>query len=354
MVDRERRLKGLVTLEDTLKAVRAGRGGLGGEIVTTEVPTVALDTPLTDIISLIAGSPYPVAVVDDESRLRGDWCSGAPSWVHWHEREGMLMDLPKLPPVGEAVEVLVEWIDDYFGWLLDGISGGLGFLIGGLQDLLLAIPVSVLILLATVLVWFVTRRDIKLAALTVLGLLLIWNLQLWNLAMLTLALVLASTVVALAISIPLGIAAAGSDALNAALRPFLDFMQTMPSFVYLIPPAVIFFGLGNVPGIIATVVFAMPPALRLTNLGIRQVPTELVEVADAFGSTPRQKLFKVQLPVALPTIMAGGVNQCIMLALSMTVIASMIGAGGGLGTRCSWASSGWISAWVSRRGGLPS
>jgi len=235
------------------------------------------------------------------------------------------MQMPKLP-VGEAAEALVDGIDGYFGWLLDGISGGLQFLVGGFEDILLLIPAPVLILLASVLVWLVTRRDIRLAGLTLLGLLLIWNLNLWNLAMLTLALVIVSTVLALAISIPIGIAAAGSEPLNAALRPVLDFMQTMPSFVYLIP-AVIFFGLGSVPGIIATVVFAMPPALRLTNLGIRQVPRELIEVADAFGSTPRQKLLKVQIPVALPTIMAG-VNQCIMLALSMTVIASMIGAGG--------------------------
>ena len=235
------------------------------------------------------------------------------------------MQPPKIP-VGKAAEVLVDQIDTHLGWLLDGASDGLRFLVGGFEDILLLIPAPILILLAGILIWLVTRRDTWLAGLTVVGLLLIWNLGLWNLAMLTLALVVVSTVLALAIAIPLGIAAAGSETLNALLKPVLDFMQTMPPFVYLIP-AVIFFGLGSVPGIIATVVFAMPPALRLTNLGIRQVPRELIEVADAFGSTPRQKLFKVQLPVALPTIMAG-MNQCIMLALSMTVIASMIGAGG--------------------------
>ena len=235
------------------------------------------------------------------------------------------MQPPKIP-VGKAAEVLVDRIDTHLGWLLDGASDGLRFLVGGFEDILLLIPAPILILLAGILVWLVTRRDTWLAGLTVVGLLLIWNLGLWNLAMLTLALVVVSAVLALAIAIPLGIAAAGSEALSALLKPVLGFMQIMPPFVCLIP-AVIFFGLGSVPGIIATVVFAMPPALRLTNLGIRQVPRELIEVADAFGSTPRQKLFKVQLPVALPTIMAG-MNQCIMLALSMTVIASMIGAGG--------------------------
>ena len=233
--------------------------------------------------------------------------------------------LPKIP-IGEYVELAVFWIELHLGWLLDFISDFLDFMITGLKDLLLFFPPIVFMIILAAFAYFTGKRNLKLAVGTFLGLLIIDNLELWELSIETLSLVISSTFLALIIGIPLGIIAAKSDLFYHALKPILDLMQTMPSFVYLIP-ALIFFGLGNVPGMIATLVFAMPPAIRLTNLGIRQVPPELKEVADAFGSTPWQKLTKVELPAGLPTIMAG-VNQCIMLSLSMVVIAAMIGARG--------------------------
>lgn len=229
-------------------------------------------------------------------------------------------------PIGEGAEAVVYWIDDTFEPVLDMFSALFSFLIDAFKDGLLLFPPLLFIVIISVIAYLISRRDWKLALGTGVGFVLLQSMELWVMSMETLALVIASAGVALVIAIPVGILSAKNDVFFRGVKPILDLMQTMPSFVYLIP-AVIFFGLGNVPGLIATVVFAMPPAIRLTNLGIRQVPEELVEVADAFGSTPMQKLVKVEIPVALKTIMAG-VNQCIMLSLSMVVIASMIGARG--------------------------
>ncbi|RXA17251.1 proline/glycine betaine ABC transporter permease [Methanosarcina sp. MSH10X1] len=235
------------------------------------------------------------------------------------------MILPKIP-VGDFVETSVFWVELHLGWFLDLISDFLDLIISGFSDILMFFPPFVIALIFAFLAYSTGSKNLKLAVGTFAGFLLIENLEIWELSMETLSLVISSAFLALIIGIPLGILTAKSDFLLHILKPLLDLMQTMPSFVYLIP-ALIFFGLGNVPGMIATLVFAMPPAIRLTNLGIRQVPLELKEVADAFGSTPLQKLVKVELPVALPTIMAG-VNQCIMLSLSMVVISAMIGARG--------------------------
>ncbi|WP_119461960.1 choline ABC transporter permease subunit [Rhodospirillaceae bacterium SYSU D60014] len=228
-------------------------------------------------------------------------------------------------PLGKWVEAFVGWITDNFDWLFDAISEGLGFLIEALVDLLAATPPLALILLLCVFGYWL-HRSWRLVALIGLGLLLILNLGFWEEMTETLALVLFATAISIAIGVPIGIYAARRPWFYAGLRPVLDMMQTIPTFVYLIP-TLILFGLGMVPGLISTVIFAIPAPIRLTYLGIIGVPKPLVEAGESFGATRWQLLYKVELPHAMPTIMAG-ITQCIMLSLSMVVIAALVGADG--------------------------
>lgn len=217
-----------------------------------------------------------------------------------------------------------DWFMPKFGDFFDRLGDFFGVILDAFTDFLIWIPPEVITIIFVLLAWWLKGKGLALG--TFLGFLFIGSVDIWEPAMQTLAIVLNATVFSILIGIPLGVWGAKFDRANSVIRPILDFMQTLPSFVYLIP-TILLFGIGGVPAVIATFIFATPPAVRFTTLGIKQVPEDVVEAAKAFGSTSWQTLRKVEFPLAMPTIIAG-INQTIMLALSMAVIAAMIGAPG--------------------------
>ncbi|WP_296898930.1 glycine betaine/L-proline ABC transporter permease ProW [Thiohalocapsa sp.] len=299
----------------------AGAGGdnpwAAGAGTTGEPPS---DTP-----------PEPAGASDPWSTPGGD-AEATPG--DWLADSGAGLDDSALDlwhPFQEAVIPLGAWVDTGLDWLVanfrpvfQAIRLPIDATLTGIETTLLAIPDVLMVVIIALLAWQAGGRRLGISA--VISLVVIGLIGAWAEAMVTLALVLTSVFFCLIIGLPMGIWLARSDRAAATIRPVLDAMQTTPAFVYLVP-VVMLFGIGNVPGVVVTIIFALPPLIRLTNLGIRQVPADLVEAARSFGASKRQLLFKVQLPLAMPTIMAG-VNQTLMLALSMVVIASMIAVGG--------------------------
>lgn len=236
-----------------------------------------------------------------------------------------------LDPFAEAWIPLGRWVDSGLDWVVgnlrpvfQAIRWPVDAVLSGVESALLATPSLVILLIFTLIAWQLASRTLAVG--TLVSLAMVGAIGAWEEAMVTLSLVLTSVIFCVLIGLPIGVWLARNDRVASTMRPVLDAMQTTPAFVYLVP-IVMLFGIGNVPGVVVTIIFALPPLIRLTNLGIRQVPADLVEASRSFGASPRQLLLKVQLPLAMPTIMAG-VNQTLMLALSMVVIASMIAVGG--------------------------
>lgn len=228
------------------------------------------------------------------------------------------------PPVTNAIDDFVDFLVVNFAWMFDWLSDQAKIVIGKIRDFLIWVPWPFTILTILYTGWKVASRNVGIGS--AIALLLLASFNLWESAMITIAIMLIAVLISIVIGIPIGIIASNNNRFDAIIKPILDGMQTMPSFVYLVP-GIMFFGLGNVAAILATVLYSIPPCIRLTNLGIRQVDIAVVEAGTAFGSNRIQLLTKVQIPMAIPTIMAG-INQTIMMALAMVTIAAMVGAGG--------------------------
>ncbi|MCV9880459.1 glycine betaine/L-proline ABC transporter permease ProW [Brenneria izbisi] len=267
------------------------------------------------------GAPTPDGA--DAAAPSTDWLNNTTSATPEHFN---LLDPFKdtLIPLDSWVTTGIDWVVLHFRPLFQGVRVPVDFILSGFQQLLLGMPAPIAILVFALLAW--QMSSLGMGVTTLISLIAIGAIGAWSQAMITLALVLTALFFCILIGLPMGIWLARSERAARVIRPLLDAMQTTPAFVYLVP-IVMLFGIGNVPGVVVTIIFALPPIIRLTILGIRQVPADLIEAAESFGASPRQMLFKVQLPLAMPTIMAG-VNQTLMLALSMVVIASMIAVGG--------------------------